>query len=163
MAPEQRPWPELSPAIGQSRMADADDYFWVPSDPPFTARRPEQERLDLTHSLFVPREAWVLSGSMVGWGGSVIDHCDAVIFLSLDPAERMRRLETRELSRRDGRPYDEASWKEFLAWAQSYDDPDFQGRSRAMHEAWLQAIDKPVLRLNSELPVENLLAQVLVW
>jgi len=44
--------------------ADADDYFWLPSDPPYVEKRPESDRLALMRSVFVPREAWVLSGSM---------------------------------------------------------------------------------------------------
>ena len=44
--------------------ADADDYFWEPSDPPYVVRRPEADRLALMRSVFVPREAWVLSGSI---------------------------------------------------------------------------------------------------
>ncbi|MCI2265741.1 hypothetical protein L2W11_09475 [Sediminivirga luteola] len=46
--------------------ADADDYFWVPAVPPFRQKRPEEARRSLTREVFVPREAWVLSGSMLG-------------------------------------------------------------------------------------------------
>ena len=53
--------------------ADADDYFWVPTDPPYVDRRRDSERVTLMRDLFVPREAWVLSGSMVGWGDEVVD------------------------------------------------------------------------------------------
>ena len=41
------------------------------------------------------RESWVLSGSMIGWGDDVVARCDAVVFLTLDSAERLRRLEAR--------------------------------------------------------------------
>src|SRR3954466_11989582 len=76
--------------------ADADDYFWVPSTPPYLEKRSEDERLELMRTVFVPREAWVLSGSMLGWGESIVAECDAVVFLTLDPHERLRRLEARE-------------------------------------------------------------------
>lgn len=46
--------------------ADADDYFWVPSTPPYLEKRPEDERLELMRTVFAPREVWVLSGSMLG-------------------------------------------------------------------------------------------------
>ncbi len=91
--------------------ADADDYFWVPTTPPYVAKRPEGERLTLMHSVFVPREAWVLSGSMLGWGESIVAECDAVAFLTLDPDERLRRLEARETSRRAGRDFDPVAWR----------------------------------------------------
>ena len=143
--------------------ADADDYFWVPTAPPFRQKRPPEQRVALMEQVFVPREAWVLSGSMSGWGESVVACCEAVVFLTLDPAERMRRLETREQVRREGQESDPEAWEEFRTWAASYDDPTFTGRSRAGHEAWLARIDRPVLRLDSARPVEGLVEAVLGW
>lgn len=143
--------------------ADADDYFWLPTDPPFTEKRPVAERRRLMQDVFVPREAWVLSGSMVGWGEEVVDRCDALVFLTLDPEERLRRLEEREVRRRDSRAHDEGAWEAFLTWARGYDDPTFSGRSRATHEAWLAERRQPVLRLDSSLSPERLVAEVLAW
>jgi hypothetical protein len=143
---------------------DADDYFWMPTDPPYAEQRPEADRVALMEQVFLPREAWVLSGSVQGWGDSVIERCEAVIFVALDPAERLRRLEARERVRRphDG-PADEAAFAEFLAWARSYDDPSFQGRSRTRHEDWLATLTCPVLRLDSSVPREALRDAVLAW
>lgn len=143
--------------------ADADDYFWVPSDPPYQQRRPDAERISLMEQVFVPREAWVLSGSMLGWGDEVVARCDAVVFLTLDPDERLRRLEAREQSRRAGRDFDEAAWADFLEWARGYDDPAFAGRSRAAHEEWLSSLECPVLRLDSASPPDVLRDAVLTW
>lgn len=143
--------------------ADSDDYFWIPSRPPFTHKRPTDERLALMHDVFVPREAWVLSGSMLGWGEDVLAQCDAVVFLTLDPQERLRRLEARENVRREGQEIDQAAWTEFRDWALGYDDPTFSGRSRAGHEEWLDALAKPVLRLDSARPTEQLVDAVLSW
>lgn len=143
--------------------ADADDYFWAPTSPPFTQKREEAERLALMHQVFVPRDAWVLSGSMVGWGDSVVAECDAVVFLTLDPCERMRRLEARELQRRAGEDFDRAAWTEFTDWARGYDDPVFEGRSRAGHEAWLAQREQPVLRLDSSATLAELCAAVMDW
>lgn len=80
---------------------EADDFFWLPTDPPYVNKRPEAERVTLMDLVFVPREAWVLSGSMLGWGETVVARCDVVVFLTLDPAERLRRLEARERVRRE--------------------------------------------------------------
>lgn len=143
--------------------ADADDYFWVPTVPPYVEKRPESARRALMRDVFVPREGWVLSGSMVGWGESIVAECDAVIFLTLDPRERLRRLEAREVHRRGGQDFDEAAWSDFLDWAKGYDDPAFNGRSRAAHESWLDQLDLPVLRLGSERPVAELRDAVLSW
>lgn len=143
--------------------ADSDDYFWCPSDPPFTEPRPVPERLELMQRLFVPREAWVLSGSVTGWGEPVVAACDAIVFLTLAPEERMRRLDEREVRRRAGQGFDGAAWADFRAWAAGYDDPAFDGRTRATHEAWLARVEQPVLRLDAARPRTELLEAVLAW
>lgn len=144
--------------------ADADDYFWIPSDPPFREKRAADARVAMMREVFVPREAWVLSGSMMGWGDEIVRECDAVVFVTLDPAVRMRRLREREERRRAGRDdFDENAWEEFWSWARGYDDPDFEGRSRASHEKWLAAIGKPVLRLDSAHSVDSLVSEILAW
>ena len=143
--------------------ADADDYFWVPTDPPYVERRPESDRLALMREVFVPREAWVLSGSMVDWGDAVVDECDAIVFLTLDPQERLGRLEAREVHRRAGRGFDSTAWEGFLDWARGYDDPAFDGRSRLAHEKWLAERHHPVLRLDGAASREELRDRVLDW
>lgn len=143
--------------------ADADDYFWVPSDPPYVTKRPEAERVALMEQVFLPREAWVLSGSMLGWGDEVVARCAAVVFLTLDPDERLRRIETRERVRRHGGAFDQTAWAAFLDWARGYDDPAFDGRSRVAHERWLAGLGCPVLRLDSASPPEVLRDEVLAW
>jgi len=143
--------------------ADADDYFWMPTVPPYTEKRAESARLALMYDAFIPRDAWVLSGSLLGWGHSIVAHCDAVVFLTLEPEERRRRLEAREVNRRDGREFDEAAWCDFLDWARSYDDPLFGGRSRVAHEEWMAQCGRPILRLNSGIPPRELRDAVLRW
>src|SRR5438046_8974075 len=47
---------------------DADDYFWLPTVPPYRTTRDVAGRLRLMHEVFVPRADWVLSGSLGGLG-----------------------------------------------------------------------------------------------
>lgn len=143
--------------------ADADDYFWLPTDPPYVRKRPPLERVALMERVFLPREGWVLSGSVVGWGDEVVRRCDGVVFLTLDPAERMRRLELREQVRCERGPADEGAREAFLAWARGYDAPSFDGRSRAGHEEWLGTLTCPVLRLDAAQTREALRDAVLAW
>jgi len=143
--------------------ADADDYFWMPTTPPFLRKRGDAQRVALMRDIFVSRPAWVLSGSMLGWGESVVAECDAIVFVFLDPTERLRRLEAREVVRRAGLPHDDDAWRVFTTWAEGYDDPAFDGRSRAEHDRWLATIGKPVLRLDSRSPVTELVDAVCGW
>jgi hypothetical protein len=108
--------------------------------------------------VFVPRSSWVLSGSVMGWGDSLLAKCDAIVFLTLDPDLRMSRLRERELARYGD--VDDAAHVAFFEWAQSYDDPAFSGRSRVRHERWLATSSRPVLQLDGALPVQDLVEAV---
>jgi hypothetical protein len=143
--------------------ADSDDYFWLPTDPPYTRKRPVDERLTLMEQVFLPREAWVLSGWMLGWGEPVIARCEAVVFLTLDPAERLRRLDARERVRHSGVQVDEEAFERFLTWARGYEDPEFHSLNRRRHEEWLATLSCPVLRLDSARPPRALRDSVLEW
>lgn len=147
--------------------ADADDYYWVPTTPPYAVKRPVAERLALMESLFLPRDAWVLSGSVSGWGGTLATRFDAVVFLTLDAGTRLQRLRARE-TRRYGRSIEPggsgvAAHRAFLDWAAGYDDPSFAGRNRLEQERWLSALTCPVLRLDSAEPVARLLPAIDSW
>ena len=147
--------------------ADVNDYFWMPTSPPYTTKRPIPDRICLMESVFAPRDSWVLSGSLVDWGGPVVRRLDAVVLLTLDPAIRLGRLKSRETVRYGSTiepgGANEAAHQEFYAWANGYDDPMFAGRSRAGHEEWLAALTCPVLRLDSQGPVERQLKAVAAW
>ena len=147
--------------------ADTDDYYWVPSTPPYVTKREPSERLELMLRLFLPRDRWVLSGSLSGWGDPLIPYFDAVVFLELEPQERLTRLRRRE-RRRYGDAVDPGGPQEpahhaFLEWAAGYDLPAFDGRSRAQHDRWLAGLSCPVLRLDSARPVTELCEAVLRW
>jgi len=141
--------------------ADADDYFWVPTEVPYTVKREVPERLRLMHEIFVGRDSWVLSGSVASWGESLVETFDAVVFVSVDNDVRMRRLQDREAKRYGGMIA--ADHQDFLDWAAAYEDPSFQGRSRVQHEAWLAELPCPVLRLDSALAVDDLVRRIVGW
>jgi len=147
--------------------ADVDDYFWEPTDPPYAAQRDPEARLALMEAMFAPRPAWVLSGSIMGWGEALVPLLDAVVFVTLEPAVRRARLRRREHQRYGSRIEPggdlETANAELLSWAAGYDDPDFAGRSRAFHDAWLAALPCPVLTLVGDAPVADLVATITGW
>ncbi|MBP2383635.1 hypothetical protein [Brachybacterium sacelli] len=115
------------------------------------------------NQIFTSRVAWVLSGAMTSWGESIVSLCDATVFLTVDPQERMRRLEAREELRRDVEGLNEDASQDFLEWAAGYDDPSFKSRSLRSQEAWLGHLPTPILRLDSSQSVEELCRRVLAW
>lgn len=144
--------------------ADVDDYFWKPTSPPYEQKRTVTERLSLMDEVFLPRDVWVLSGSVMGWGEDLRDRFDAVVFLTVDPRTRMSRLELRQTVRLgetiNPGEANELAHQEFLAWARGYDDPAFAGRNRSRHEDWLATLSCPVVRLDSAEPVPQLLQKL---
>lgn len=77
---------------------DVDDFFWLPTDPPFSTQRPVGERL----ALLAPRldaKKWILSGSLVGWGDPFMPLFDVVMFIYAPHDVRMARLRARETAR----------------------------------------------------------------
>ncbi len=147
--------------------ADVDDYFWIPTSPAYTDKRPVEERLPLMKAVFLPRDAWVLSGSLMGWGDPLIEMFDAAVMITLDPATRMDRLQQRQAVRYgtaiEAGGTSELAHREYLDWARGYDDSEFVGRNRARHERWLSRLPCPVARLDSAEPAARLLQAVVSW
>src|ERR1700752_4072597 len=81
------------------RHLDTDDFFWLPTDPPFEQPRPREARLALLRSALAESPSWVLSGSLCGWGDPLIPQCDLVVFLVVPTDVRLTRLRAREATR----------------------------------------------------------------
>jgi adenylate kinase family enzyme len=143
-----------------SQAFDTDDFYWRPTDPPFTDKRPIAERIALMEALFLPRRDWVLSGSFTSWGHPIVDRLTHVVFLSLPSAQRLARLRRRERRRADRCASPEAQ-RGFLEWAMAYDDPGFIGRSRTEHEHWLSTLPCPVIRIDARPPADVVLNRTL--
>jgi adenylate kinase family enzyme len=145
---------------------DTDDFFWMPTDPPYTTLRSVPERLELVQAhMSRSPHGWVLTGSALKWGTPLEPLYDLIVFLTIDPALRMERIRRRETQRYGerilpGGDMAETSAK-FLDWAASYDTAGPEQRSLAAHEAWLLTQAAPVLRLDSARPVEELVEEVL--
>ncbi|MEQ1759264.1 MAG: AAA family ATPase [Vicinamibacterales bacterium] len=133
---------------------DADDYYWLPTDPPYRDKRPADERLKLILNALSATPSSVVSGSVMGYGAKLEDSFTLIVFLLVETDVRLARLRAREL--RNLGSVDEA----FLTWASQYEDGPPEGRSRARHEAWLASRSCPVLRLEGSGSVEDHLDEV---
>ncbi|MVO15322.1 adenylate kinase [Parasedimentitalea huanghaiensis] len=142
---------------------DSDDHYWAPVEPPFSQKRSAKDRV-LSMQETMGDGDWVLSGSCMGWGEDLTRKATFIVFVSTDEQLRMRRLVARESQRYGNRIEPGGDMykihQDFVAWAGQYEDPDFQGRSRARHERWLDQQTPPILRVDGALTVEELTEHV---
>jgi adenylate kinase family enzyme len=154
----------LAGALGV-RHLDTDDFFWLPTNPPFTTPREVEDRLALFREQAPVGVGWVLTGSALKWGKPIEPLYDLIVFLRIDPELRMARIKAREIARYGDRilPGGDMAVKsqEFLEWAASYDTAGPERRSLAAHEEWLLTQSAPILRLDSSQAIDVLVAEVL--
>ncbi|WP_371347299.1 adenylate kinase [Ancylobacter sp. IITR112] len=144
---------------------DVDAFYWMPSDPPYSQKRPPEDRVRLIAQKQAEAEGWVLTGSFIGWGDALIRGVDLIVFLVTPTPIRLQRLDAREVERHGARIRPGGDMHDahlaFRQWASRYDDPTFEGRNLAQHERWLEQQSAPVLRLQGERPTEELARAVI--
>lgn len=148
---------------------DTDDYHWFTDDAlPYRRRRnPDHRRQILTKDLDA-RESWVLSGALCGWGDVFIPRFQTVIYCWLPADIRLARIQARELARYGAERLAPGGdlhivFEKFCSWAVAYDEDSSNIRSRARELEWLGNLSCPVIRLEQEMPVEDLAEQVLAF
>ena len=134
---------------------DADDYYWLPSEPRFSEKRDKNLRLSLLLAALHAAPSAVVGGSIVDWGVELENSFALIVFLTVPASIRIERLRQREIEQ-PGHA-DPA----FLEWAAQYDEGRMDGRSLAKHERWLAARPCPVLRLDGDMSVNERAARVL--
>ena len=145
---------------------DADRFYWLPTDPPFTMARPREERLALLLGEIERTTSWVFSGSAVSWASPLEPLYELIVFLRLDPTLRMERLRRRESAQYGARiePGGDMAMasRQFLEWAAAYETAGLeQFRTLATHEQWLTKQLCPVQRLDAAMQLTDLLEAVL--
>ncbi|MDR5172052.1 adenylate kinase [Methylobacillus flagellatus] len=144
---------------------DVDQFYWLPTDPPFSLKRPPQERVSLIRDA-LGEDGWILAGSFDGWGDALIKHASLIVFVVTPHAVRMDRLRKREKQRYGERIAPGGDMYEahiaFAEWASQYESPGpgHTGRNLARHENWLAQQSLPVLRLDGTDHPDRLAAQV---
>ena len=134
---------------------DADDYYWLSTNPPFTQKRDRALRLSLLLEALQQASSAVVGGSIIDWGTELEDSFTLIVFLTVPTAirvERLRKREIAQLGRAD--PL-------FLEWAAQYDEGRMDGRSLAKHERWLSTRSCPILRIDGAISVNERVARVL--
>ena len=102
---------------------DADDYYWLPTDPPFRCKQDPAIRASRLLQALQNATPTVLAGSILSWGVELEDSFSLIVFLTVPAEIRVVRLREREIQRFG--LVDPA----FLAWAAQYDAGTLEGRS----------------------------------
>jgi adenylate kinase family enzyme len=145
---------------------DTDDYFWLPTMPPYRQERDVADRVRLMREVFLDRSEWVLSGSLDDWGSAVVPLFDLAVFVQVPTGIRVQRLRERE-ARHFGRDATSpGGWRyqeteDFIDWASHYDYGTDMGRSLPRHLAWLDTLTCPVMRLDGMRPLAVLVSDVI--
>jgi adenylate kinase family enzyme len=144
---------------------DTDDFYWLPTNPPFREKRLIPDRLRLMREMFLERPAWVLSGALESWGSGLADHFDFVVLVRTRTSLRLERLRRRE-ALRHGFQEIRGTWpvlpesEPFLRWAAEYDHGGLSARSFLRHQIWLESLRCPVLSVDGSRPVAELVESI---
>lgn len=146
------------------RQLDSDDFYWLPTDPPFTSKRPPEQRLEQMEQALAQGGDLVVSGSLCGRGDRLIPSFTLVVRLEVPTELRLQRLRRRESQRFGARvaPGGDMAQAhlEFLRWAAQYDQGGPDMRSKALHDQWQTQLQCPLLVLNGAASLQENLAQV---
>lgn len=125
--------------LGFSLM-DTDDYFWLPTDPPYISKRPVEERINMMLQDINDARNVVISGSLTDWGDLLIPYFTLAIRVNTDTDVRIERIKQRERKHfgtridENGDMYED--YLAFIEWAKKYDEGDTSIRSKKKHDEW---------------------------
>lgn len=155
---------ELAQGLNYTHL-DADDYYWEKTDRPFQLKVPLKARNENILKDFNSNDSLILSGSLVSWGEHWKTSFDLAIFLFIPNDVRMRRLKEREHARYGGLlNMDQQAIEDsrnFLEWADKYDNEHFDGRSITQHKLWIEKLSCPVVSIVGDTTTEVRISRVL--
>ena len=138
---------------------DADDIFWLKTNPPFTDIRDKNDRIELLKTTLYGKLSWVLSGSVLGWGDFLKPEFDVVIYKYVNQEERLKRLKIREKERYGNRieKGNDMYQKhiEFINWSMSYDDGDLKIRSKMSHNEWMKDLNCKIIKIEENISIDE--------
>lgn len=146
-------------------LMDTDDYFWMPTEPPFTFKRPKKERIELMKNDINKSENVVIAGSLTDWGYELIPYFTLAIRIEMKQSIRIERLLKREKKRYGSRiePGGDMYQQhiDFIEWAKSYDNGGMDIRSKVMHDELQKSFSCKILYLDGENKLDDNFDKVL--
>ena len=143
---------------------DTDDYFWMPTEPKYSLKRPAEERIQRMLKDMHAFDHVVISGSLTDWGDVLIPYFTLAIRIEMEPDIRIARLIQREKERYGSRIEPNGDMYphhlEFVEWAKAYDTGGIHIRSKAEHDEWQKLLSCELLHLDGCDPLEEKWAKV---
>jgi len=144
---------------------DTDDYFHVPTDPPYRQQRDPVERCQLLERDLSQSDSWILAGGAGTWTPAPAVSYTLCVLVRLPKELRLERLAVRERAAFGNRIQAggamEHDHRNFMAWAAGYDDGSSAGNNTLeAHERFLRQCTCPVLRLMGPVSEEEALARI---
>jgi adenylate kinase family enzyme len=145
---------------------DADDFYWIPSNPPYRQPRPRPDRVRLMRELFLDRDAWVFSsGKIEAWAPEIVPSIDLIAFLAVPTTVRMERLRLRQDRQFGPSAVAPGGWNytntiDLYSTAAGYDDGTAKARTRPGHEAWFDTLTCPIVRIDGTRPVQDIVTEI---
>jgi adenylate kinase family enzyme len=134
------------------KFMDSDDYYWLPTSPPYTTKRSIPERIRLMKEDISNAEHAVISGSLVNWGDELLPLFTLAIRLVTDTEVRIHRIKTRERAEFGTRiePGGDMHQNhlEFVEWARGYDTGGIDTRSKVKHDEWQKLLQCQLIYLD---------------
>jgi adenylate kinase family enzyme len=145
---------------------DMDDYYHVPTEPPFQQQRTPEEFCVLLDRDVAPLESWVVTGGVLTWQPPPARSFTTIVFLRLPQEIRLDRIRRREQARYGDRISPggdmEESHRSFMEWAKGYDDNSAKGTNTLLlHEDRLREATCPVVRLADPMDPSEAVRRVL--
>lgn len=114
---------------------DGDDYFWMPTEPPFQIPRDNELRNKMVLDDFAKNSLFVFSGNVTKWNKLIENSFNLIVYLYLPVNIRLERLKNREKERlgNSANPGGEMhqQFLDFIDWASHYDDGEVSaGRTK---------------------------------
>jgi adenylate kinase family enzyme len=143
---------------------DTDRYTWADTPIPFTVENNHAARRRLLQTDLVDDNNYVIAGSMCGWGDCVVPHLSLAIYIDTPDDVRADRIHRRGL-----RDYGERilpggdmhkTHIDFIRWAMEYDQERAPERCRPQHQRWLADLSCPVIQLDGQRLVVELLSEI---
>lgn len=145
---------------------DVDDVYWFTDDAlPYRRKRNPEHRRQLLAERLDAAKAWVLGGSLCGWGDEFIPLFDLVVWRWLPAEVRLERIRQREILRYDAQRLQPGGdlhevFEKFLQWAASLDVGSHSLRCRGQELQWLRRLPCEVLILEEDWPLEWLVQRI---